>query len=687
MQKKFISSVRSLAGAAALVLAAGAAAAAPAETGLTTGSVADRRAEIAVHRCARCAAAAGLAGVGGLGVDPRIHPMSGRDQRTWPPDRPFDHLHMKLEITIPDMAEDRFTARQSLTVTPIGLPRRVFEVNAGPGLKIGRVSADGAEASFTHEDGRLHVSLPREIAPGEEAIITIDYETMGPGGGGGGGAGLTWSPDDPATDVFDPMYHAQGQPETNRLWFPCHDFPNERLTSEVIATVPAGFEAISNGRLAAEERGEHTSRFHWAQEKDHAPYLVTLVVGVFDRVDVAERGAERQPPLPMPIYGPVGSAETLRRQFANTAAMIEHFEILFDESYPWDKYAQLYVRDFAAGAMENTSASTFNSAYLDDPEGSWGLESIIAHELAHQWMGDLVTCRSWEHLWLNEGWASFCEAVWAEQKARLEGRSEAEAREAYMEVIRDYALSERATSRLGVPDHAPMASNLYREADDRFGAPNNVYSKGAVTLHMLREMLGDELFWKGARLYLDRHKHGLVETSDFRRAMEDATGRSLEQFFDQWVYRPGHPRLNVDLVWRPGESETGGDQSGELRAVIMQTQLIDGNNPAFAFQLPIEIELPASVAVPVDADEPGDASTHRWTIHIDERYATFTLPLAARPETVRVNPNLAVLANIRVSGDWPEERRRWRPRRHEQSVPAEAPEAEETELGDLVPAG
>lgn len=552
------------------------------------------------------------------GADPRTDPDTGRDRRIWPPDVLFDHRHMRLEVEIPDMHTPAIRGRCTLTLSPIGSPRTSVRLDAGPAISFSGITVDGRTADFERSTASVTIPLDRAYGPGETITIVMDYEATRPGGRG---AGLTFSKDDPNTPEDDPMCHAQGQPQTNHLWFPCHDFPNERLSSEVIATVPDGFTAISNGRLLEIRRGRPMGdgpgmvTYHWRQDLDHPVYLVTLVVGKFDVVEVGGPETAR-PGLWMPVYGPLGSADVLKRNFETTPEMVALFERLFDEPFPWDKFANIACRDFAAGAMENTSAVTWAQSLATGRVDS--VEGTNAHELAHQWFGDLVGYKSWEHLWLGEGWATYGEALWAEH---------AGGRAAYQREVARMAGTTRAMARGRRPQAAGMVSSLYENPDQRFFGADNVYSKGGWVIHALRARLGDDAFWKGVRLYIDRHKLRQAETDDFRRALEEVSGQSLERFFEQFAVRPGVPRLRVDLAWSESDSS--------LTVTITQTQPVDADNPAYAFSIPIMLDYGG-----------GD---HEWVyMDVDTITATATFPLPQKPASVAVDPTATIPAQHRI---------------------------------------
>jgi aminopeptidase N len=556
--------------------------------------------------------------------DPRIDPTTGRDVSVWPPDRLFDHQHMLLKIDIPDMHEPKFTASDTLTLTPIGTARDFIKLRAGKGLTFTSITVNGVAVpktetpasgpGFTHSDGILNIRFPKPITPGQRITLVMNYDGEK---AGGGGAGLTWSKDDPRTPEEDFLFHSQGQPESNHLWFPCHDFPNERLTTELVVTAPKDYQVVSNGRLVEIKRfadGSGRRTFHWLQDKPHTYYLVVMVVGKFDVVNVGGPDSKR-PGLWMPVYGPVGRGEAIRDIFGNTPEMVAYFEKLFDEPYPWDKYAQILVRDFAAGAMENTSATTFHPQFAQGRRGS--ADSVISHELCHQWFGDLAAYKSWQNLWLGEGWATMGEALWAEHQQGTDG---------YQQVIlRDFG--REGASRGYFPRSGGMISNRYTDPQQRFGGSDNVYSKGGFFLHMLRARLGDEAFFKGSALYLDRLHLACAETDDFRKCLEEVSGQSLERFFDQWARRPGHARIDVDLAWD--------DAKKTLNVVVEQTQKIDADNPAYAFTLPLYLDY-------------GNDKGKYVYLNIDTTKTDASFNLDAKPDDVAIDPNLTVLASSKI---------------------------------------
>lgn len=557
-------------------------------------------------------------------TDPRIDSTTGRQLATWPHNRPFNHLMMVLELDIPTMSEAKLTGIKTLTLVAVGQSRLTIPLDSN-GPNITRVELEnGTPCTFTLEDRKLLINLPTPAKPGVAFSIrihyTLDYSANK-------GEGLTYSkaiPDGKGKTYRNPQIHAQGQATLNSKWFPCHDFPNEKLATRMIITVDESFDVVSNGYLAATKPaspgsdGKARKRWDWVQDTPHSPYLVTLAIAQFSIIQLGGDDSAR-PSLDMPLYIPEGTESQAKEIFKDTAEMVVFFERIFDYPYPWDQYAQCVVRDFVAGGMENTSCTLLHSGAATGEPGSQ--DDLISHELAHQWFGDLVTCKTWADLWLNEGWASFSEALWNEHKA---GKESPEAgRRAYQRTIRGFFQSQRFRNKSSWPQYTPMVSNRYDNADTLFSRPEDPYAKGAMLLHMLRARLGDNAFFSGARSYLKKYAYKVAETSDFRREMEAASGQSLERFFDQWALRPGLPRLDAELSWD--------EQSSQLEVSILQTQHIDGYNPAYAFTIPIRLKFE-------------DQSTKFVYMDIDSITSNATFKLDAKPTQVTLDPGMTIIA-------------------------------------------
>ncbi len=563
-----------------------------------------------------------------LPKDPRIDGATGRQLASWPPARHFDHLAMTLELDFPDMREAKLSGRLTLEVAAIATARSVLRLDCnGPAVK--KVLCDGKPCTFRLENRDLLITLPAPVPAGAKGAVVIDYDLDF---SRNKGEGLTYSPGSETAKSLTrqaPQLHAQGQAELNSKWFPCHDSPNEKLTSRLIVTVEEGFDVVSNGRLVSTKKaspdasGKPRLTWDWLQDKPHSPYLVTLAVAKFARIELGGPQSAR-PGLDMPVFTPFGTEETVKELYGKTPAMVAFFEDRFREPYPWDKYAQCIVRDFTAGGMENTSCTLMTISSSRGEPGSQ--DDLISHELAHQWFGDLVTCDSWGHIWLNEGWASFAEALWKEHEASKDGPDKA--RNAYQRSIRGFYQSQRFRNKTSWPEYTPMVSNRYDNPDNLFTRPEDPYAKGAMLLHMLRQRVGDAAFFDGVAAYLDRHKHGTAVTDDFRRAIETSSGQSLERFFDQWAFRPGLPRLKVELAWD--------DATKSLAVGVEQTQTIDERNPAFLFTLPIRVKFADGAIAWKELEVAGRSAK-----------ASFTLP--SKPSQVTTDPGMTIMAPTEIA--------------------------------------
>jgi aminopeptidase N len=534
-------------------------------------------------------------------VAPAWDEATGRDLRNYPPDRVVDYKHMKLQMRFEDLNDRSFTATETLTIEPIGEPTQALTLDAVD-LKISKVVLGGKPVEYSSDGKVVAMRFDPPLPLGLSQDLVIEYACEQPYDG------MTFTPWSPDAPHYDAQVHTQGETNTNRHWFACHDFPNERMTTELIVDVPADFLVSSNGRLMSNTTSGDRVVWHWLQDKPHVAYLVSLIIGKFDVVEIPHSR------VPMKVWVPPGKGGDVLQTYGRTGEMIDMFEERFGVAYPWDRYDQLLAKNFHAGGMENTSATTMHPAAVYNKTAllDGDLDGLISHELCHQWTGDLITCKSWEHIWLNEGWATYGTAMWNEQRFGEDG---------YLDYIRGQfgvARRDRTTGEI------PMVSPLWKNPDETFRRAGNPYPKGASIIHMLRTMLGDEVFWKGVQLYMNRHKFGVAETSDFRYALEEVSGKGLEGFFEQWCYRPGCPELNVKVQYDGA--------TRELFVSVEQAQQIDARTPAFRFTLPVHAK-----------------TAKGWTvldIDVAEKSTTYRATLDGPPSVVAVDPFLHVLKTM-----------------------------------------
>ncbi len=532
----------------------------------------------------------------------------GREPRRFPPDPVVDFQHVVLDIRMEKPATRAFECVETILFKTLAFPLERLELDAVE-LQIAAVSdLNDAALAFRYDDRRLSVRFSNALPAGAESGIRIRYRCENPQ------AGMIFALPDAGYPKRALMVHTQGQSDDSRYWFVCHDFPNERFTSEIIATVPSELSVIANGRLLERrELGDGLAQHHFKLDQSHPSYLVSLVVGQFATAREVWRGK------PIEYYVPPQDAANIQRTFHKTPLILELFSNLLGMEYPYDKYAQVAVHLFEAGGMENTSATTLYEDVCLDERAALELseEDLIAHEAAHQWFGDAVSYRSWAHVWLGEGFATYLEWVWHEHES---GRAEYEY--GIWKARRDVAGSD------GVQAAAGLVVPFYQEPDDIFVRPgSNPYSKGSVVVHMLRAALGDDVFWHCIREFLRRHAWSTVETDDLRRVIEEISGRSFERFFYQWLNRPGTPHVRVQYAWD--------DAQRELTLRFEQTQPVTRAAPAF--DLPIEIWLLHAA---------GEQSRH--LVRMDERQTAWTRGLPVEPAQVLLDPRAALLWQVEL---------------------------------------
>ncbi|HKV85310.1 MAG TPA: M1 family metallopeptidase, partial [Ktedonobacterales bacterium] len=523
------------------------------------------------------------------------------DKPLYAPDRPADVLHVHIDVAL-DFA--RKSVAGEVTTTFAALFEQVTEVTFDAAeLAIERVSAQGGETLQHWTEGeKLHVRLDRAYTHGERFAVTVRYATTPR-------IGLVFVeplPGDPALPV---QAWTQGETEYHHFWFPCHDFPNDRATTALSATVPGDFFVLSNGALqGVREHTNGTKTYDWAMDKPYPAYLITLVAGHFAELPDHWRD------VPVNYYVPVGREADGHRMFDSTPRMIELFSERFGVDYPFAKYGQIIAQMFT-GAMENASATTHTYRLLADARASLDFtpEPVVAHELVHQWHGDMLAVRDWSHTWLKESFATYFEAVWTQVD-----RGEDEFRTELSDNLHSYLAADARGRR-------PIVYNVYHKNGNEL-FDRHVYEKGALTLHMLRNLVGENPFWRGLQLYTRRNAWREVITADFERAMEEATGYSLGRFFEQWVYKAGHPTFKVSYSWD--------DTRQMAKLTVAQTQKVSETTSIFVTPVDIGFMVPTGEAANPDADEQ-QATLVTFRVMVEEQAQTYYFPLERRPFSVR----------------------------------------------------
>ena len=496
-------------------------------------------------------------------------------ERRFAPDPQVDYTHLALDIDMRPM-EKAFDAVEVLTFTTLAVPIERLTLDA-VGMTVGKVEGEHVE-SFRHDGETLTIEFDGPLPPRSEHGVVIEYRVENPSDG------MTFALPDEAYPDRPLMVHTQGQPESNRHWVICHDYPNERMTTEMRVRVPDGLKVLANGERLSPRRvgfsppSDPSTRpadgglkptlrdggdvWNYRMNKPHVSYLMSLVVGEFDVVrDDDWRGRRIE------YWVPPGRAEDAERTFGRTHHMLDWMSDKLGE-YPWEAYSQSVVYLFGSGGMENTTVTTMFQDCIVDERAAVGstLDGLVAHELAHQWFGDHTTCEDWSHLWLNEGFATFLDHAWHEA---YHGREEY-AHEVFKN-MRRVAENADATAEYGLifPAYDDPGETFRRRV-------SNPYGKGSAVIHMLRQSVGDDAtFWEALRLFQSKYALEEVDSDDLRECFEAVTGRDYGKFFEQWVVRAGVPKLDVRYEY-----------DSEAKAVRLRFEQTQEGEP-FGHDLPV----------------------------------------------------------------------------------------------------
>ncbi len=515
------------------------------------------------------------------------------------PSREIDILHLALDVT-PDFKGRSVSGKATLRFKPIAKPFAELKLD-GVDLAVASVESSERILGYHATSEHVVVTFAEPVPAGTEANVTIHYRAVPK-------QGLYFRTPEMGYPATDSHIWTQGEPVEARHWFPSFDAPNEKFTSEVTCRVPEGMVVLSNGRKMSEEKDAATGLVatRWLQDKPHVNYLIALCAGHFKKIEDKHRD------IPMAFWTPVSQIAQAETSFRDTKDMMVFFEKEIGVPYPWAKYDQVCVNDFTAGGMENTSLTILNDGTLFTAATETLRDStgLVAHELAHQWFGDLVTCKDWSHLWLNEGFATYYDALYTRHK---------HGRDHFL-----YQMRGNANAVLNQQnDTNAIVRRDFNSPLDQFGF--HAYPKGSWILHMLRSQLGEDLFRSCVKTYLERHQYGVVATEDFNKVFEELSGRSLDQFFNQYVYHAHHPELNISYSW---------DERTKLAKLsVQQVQKLSDDVLLFNFPLPVRFKGKSGVV------------TER-TLEVKEKAEDFFITLPEAPEVIRIDPSYTLLAKI-----------------------------------------
>jgi aminopeptidase N len=511
------------------------------------------------------------------------------------PNRPgqVNHIFLDLKLDIPNKS---FQGICKITLTPIRTDIQELTLDA-VNLGIKSVLIKNISQPFDYDGEKLIIKLLQTL-PTEQTEIEIHYQVNQPQ------RGLYFiEPDEHYPDKSIQVW-TQGEDEDSRFWFPCFDYPGQLATSEIRVQIPKPLIAVSNGELIQLEDQGTEQIYHWSQKQIHPTYLMTLAVGNFAEL------TDHYQEIPVTYYVEKGREADGLRSMGKTPKMIEFFAESFGYPYPFPKYAQVSVDDFIFGGMENTSTTLLTDRCLLDERAALdnrNTESLVAHELAHQWFGDLVVIKHWSHAWIKEGMASYSEVLWTDAEY---GKADA----AYYMLGEARNYLEEDSSRY----RRPIVTNIYREAIELYD--RHLYEKGACVYHMIRSILGEQLFTKAIHTFVQDNAHKTVETIDLLRAIEKSTGFNLLWLFDQYVFRGGHPDYKISYSW---------DQDNHLaKLTIIQTQVKEDEKSNFKNLFDLKIPIAFNYL------QAGQVHSKTFNLRIHEREQSFYLPLEVKPDFI-----------------------------------------------------
>jgi aminopeptidase N len=521
-----------------------------------------------------------------------------------------DLVHTKLEVKF-DYDKSYMYGKEWVTLTPHFYDTDSLTLDA-KGMDIKELSmVDGKSTSklkYTYDSSQLRIQLGKTYQAGENYTIYIAYtskpnEVKEHGSAAINDAKGLYFINPKGLDKNKPTeIWTQGETEANSVWMPTIDKPDQKSTEEIAMTVPDKYVTLSNGLMVSQQKNPDGTRTdYWRMELPHAPYLFFMGVGDYAIVHDTYKN------IPVDYYVEKPYAPYARGIFGHTPEMIGFYEKILGIPYQWPKYDQIVGADYVSGAMENTTATLHQeSAYQNAREltdgNSW--ETVICHELFHQWFGDLVTCESWSNITLNESMADYSQTLWTEYK--------------YGKDAGDEENDKGLTEYLSSPDDSKkdLVRFYYADKEDVFDLVS--YQKGGRILNMLRNYVGDSAFFKSLNLYLVTNKFKTGEAHQLRLAFEEITGQDLNWFWNQWYFGNGHPKLNITYNYD--------DKAKKAQVIVEQTQDTDK-----LFILPIAIDVYT-----------GDSKT-RTKVWIQNKIDTFTFNYTKRPDLINVDADKVLL--------------------------------------------
>lgn len=521
------------------------------------------------------------------------------------PSHDFDVLHYRIDLKF-DGANRAFEGETIVRLKSLKDGFNNFSLNAETYTVKSVSTFQGKTLPFRHQKGQLHIQLGQSFGYGDTLSVLVAYgcekfdvdpTPFGMAANYPLGIGFF-----DATDDRPFLFNAYSFPDGARHWFPCYDHPNDRATHETIITTSADHKVLANGLLqSVKNNRDGTVTYHWWQKQPHPTYLYNFASGPYEIIKDDHRG------LPVNYWVYPKDVEAGRRSFHRTPEVLAFLEDYYGVKYPWDKYDQVIVPGIGGGA-EATTATLIGASTLHDEKAEPDFPShwLVAHEAAHHWWGDLVSYRDWTQTWMSESFATYSEYLYSNH---LNGPDEGafnlhEKRNAYLNEVKNQY-------------QRPIVCNHWQYPNQNFDS--HTYQKGALVLHMLRDLLGEENFRRVLKHFLTSHAYQPVDTHDFIKSIRQVTGQNLDWFFDQWIFGAGHPVLEMGYEWK----------NKQVVLTIKQTQ--DTLQSRAVFSMPANIAITTRSGVQIQ------------TIWLNQRSQTFTLAVQDTPLLVRFDPENVLL--------------------------------------------
>lgn len=530
-------------------------------------------------------------------------------------ERSYDLIHYKAELRV-DWKTRSVGGNATLTLRPLLQASSVTLDAYRLNVRRVRDASSGTPLKFSSDTVSLTIQLGETFRPTDTVSFVVEYSAVPT-------AGMYFIDACPGTNN-QPAIFTYGEGGIHANWLPIYNGNNDKFSTEMVATVTKPHVALSNGRLLkTTENSDGTRTFHWSQTLPHSNYLIALFVGDYREVPLRPAFGT----IPLSVWVHPGQERDAATVFERTPDMVEFFSERFNFRYPWDKYDQVSAYDYAIGAMENTGITGHNDRILraqgqtqefnpdfESYATNWTTETLISHELAHHWFGNNTTCTNLANIWINESFASYLMMLWDEHRLGAEELQASTwlARQAYLKYV--------SSSHIIRPLE-------YRFFDSRSQIYNSetTYLKGAIVLHMMRWILGDEAFFRALSHFQNKHKFSNVESADLKKAIEEATGVNLQYFFEQWMWGGGHPVFEVQSRFIPGRKK--------VEVKVQQIQpFVEGQD---LFWLPVEIRIDAAGKV------------QRQVVWVDEAEETYHFDVTGVPDMVSFDGRGALVAEIR----------------------------------------